>query len=292
MRRATRWAALVLACASVGCSRPAEVPPTDAPPQRIAALQCAAVDVITLLGELDRVVAVEEDCPAPGTEKKVKIRNEDHPGKLAAFNVEALLALKPDGVIAKPDLKQALEGRGLRVLWTPSYVDLENLPGFVEDVGRLVGAPDRAAAALERMRAKQREIAARTAPLPRVRVYYETTGLGWTVGSRSVMHAMIELAGGENVAGGIAKPNVTLTNEAVLAADPEVIVLGPFADTEEQVRARPGWSRLAAVREGRIHRIPADRRYVTLGTPRCVDGCEEMLLPWLHPEAGAAAKGR
>jgi iron complex transport system substrate-binding protein len=289
MRRRLFRVLLALACAAA-CAKPPSPPETT--PTRIVALTAAAVDVVALLGELDRVVAVEEDCCAPGTDGKIKIRNDDHPGKLAAINVESILAVDPDAVIANPALKTALDGRGLRILWAPPYVDMDNLPGFVADIGALVGAPKRAQALLDAMHAKEAAIARRTAGLRPVRVYYETTGLGWTLGRDTVMDAMIRLAGGANAAGGIAKANVTLTAESILAFDPELIVLGPFADTEEEVRARPGWDRLAAVRANRIHRIPIERRHVTLGTPRCVDGCEEMLVPWLHPELLPAAKVR
>jgi iron complex transport system substrate-binding protein len=291
-------ALLVLVCATAaagGCSPASErssAPPGPAAaiPSRIVVLSCGAVDVLTALGELDRVVAVEEDCPAPGTEGKVKIRNDDHPGQVHIVNVESVLALHPDAVIAKDELRPALEGRGVRVVWSPDSVNMDNLAGFVADVGALVGAKDRAAALLGTMRAKEDSIRARAAGLPRVRVYFETTGLGRTVGRGHVMDQMIALAGGTNIAGEDPKANVVLNAEAILAADPDVIVLGAFADKPEEVLARPGWSRLAAVRNGRVHQVPLERRYVTLGTPRCVDGCEEMLLPWLHPEAALGGK--
>jgi cobalamin transport system substrate-binding protein len=289
--------ALVAACAAalVACSRADDAARTSATgpgPHRIVALTCAAVDVITVLGELDRVIAVEEDCPAPGTEGKVKIRNDDHPGRLQAINVESVIALNPDLVVAQPALKGPLEGRGLRILWSPSVVTMQNLEPFVTDVGHALGVEARTQQVLEAMRAKQAAIAQRTAGVKPVRVYYETTALGWTVGRGPVMDDMIRLAGGVNIAGDIDKPTVTLNGEAILAADPEVIVLGPFADPVDQIVLRPGWDRLSAVRNGRIHRIPVERRYVMLGTPRCVDGCEEMLLPWLHPELVAPAKER
>jgi len=283
-----RITAAVFALAALGaCSRAADAPAPAAAaktPHRIVALTCAAVDVINTLGELDRVIAVEEDCPAPGTEKKVRIRNDDHPGRLQAINVESVIALAPDLVIAQPALKAPLEGRGLTILWAPPFVTMRNLDAFVTDVGRALGVEGRAKEVLERMREKEARIAALTASATPVRVYYETTGLGWTVGKGPVMTDMIRLAGGVSIAAEIDKPNVTLNAEAILAADPEVIVLGAFADPVEQVVARPGWDKLSAVRNGRIHRIPVDRRYVMLGTPRCVDGCEELLLPWLHPE--------
>lgn len=286
-------AAALAACSEGGDAQPPQpAAPKPAAPTRIVALTCAAVDVIGTLGEMDRVVAVEEDCPAPGTEGKVKIRNDDHPGKLQAINVESVIALHPDLVIAKPDLREPLEGRGLRILWTPPVVTMGNLEPFVLDIGRALGVEERARQVMSRMHEKQQAIAKLTAGAKPVRVYYETTGLGWTVGKGPVMDDMIRLAGGVNIAGDVEKANVTLNGEAILAADPEVIVLGAFADPEEQVIARPGWDKLSAVRNQRIHRIPLDRRYVMLGTPRCVDGCEEMLLTWLHPELAPAKKDR
>jgi iron complex transport system substrate-binding protein len=261
-------------------------------PRRIVSLSCAATDVVSLLGEMDRLVAVEEDCPCGGTEGKVTIRNEDHAGKLAAFNVESVMALHPDAVIAKPDLREVLSNRGLRVAFTPESPTWESIPALVTTVGALLKMPERAKALLDRMREKEADVRHRTAGLRRVRVYYETTGLGWTVGSTAVMSVMIELAGGENIAKGVEKAGAMITAEAILAADPDVIVLGAFADPIATVSTRPGWDRLAAVRAGRVFHLTPERRGVTLATPRCVDECEAVLLPWLHPEAAAAGGSR
>ena len=257
---------------------------SSGPPTRVVCLSCAAVDIFTALGELDRVIAVEEDCPAPGTEGKLKIRNDDHPGKLAAFNVESVLALHPDAVIAQPDLKEALSNRDLRVVWSPDHYSYDNIHVLPERIGELLGMQDRVRTLLQHMHEKEAQIRARTAQLPKVTVYYETTGVGWTIGNQGVMNAMIELAGGRNIARDIPKANTTITPEAIFAADPEVIVLGAFADTVEEVKARPGWDKLRAVRTNQVYHIPIERRNVAQGTPRCVDECDSMLLPWLHPE--------
>lgn len=275
---------LALLLALAACS-PADVSPADhEPPRRIVALTCNATDVLTVLGALDRVIAVEEDCPAPGTEDKIKIRNDDRAGKAKALNVEAILALRPDLVIAKSSLRELLAPLGVRVLWSPPALNLETMPDFVREVARVIGEAERGERVLACMRVKMDALRLATRGVQRVRVYYEGTGLGRSAGRRSVMHAMIELAGGRNVAEDVDRPGVVLTNEAILAADPEVIVLSPFADPTEEIVRRPGWENLSAVRSGRVHRIPLERRYVMLSTPRCVDGCEEFLLPWFHPD--------
>jgi iron complex transport system substrate-binding protein len=256
------------------------------------ALTCNATDIVALLGELDRVIAVEEDCPAPGTEAKVKIRNDDHAGVQKTLNVEAILALHPDLVIARSSLREVLSPLGMRMLWPPPRMDLESMPGFVRDIAKAVGAETRGEQLLLQMQDLTAALRQRTAGARRVRVYYEATGLGRSAGKLSVVHEMIELAGGSNIAAAVDRPGVVLTNEAILAADPEVIVLSPFADPTDEILARPGWERMTAVRTGRIHRIPLDRRYVLLATPRCVQGCEEFLLPWLHPELVPGQKER
>jgi iron complex transport system substrate-binding protein len=241
---------------------------------------------------MDRVVGVEEDCPIVGTERTTKIRNDDHPGKLAALNVESVLALKPDLVVARPDVRPALDGRGLTILWSPSYTNMANLPDFVRDLGDAIGEPERARDLLSRMQAKRERLEALTAGQPRPRVYYETTGLGWTTGAHTIVDDMITLAGGRNIAGDVKRSTVTLTPEAILQADPEVIILGPFADPPEEVVKRAGWQQLTAVREGRVHRVGLMEQEVTLGCPQCVDGCERLFLPWIHPELAEAGQAR
>ena len=272
--------ALLLAC----CAR--QPAAQLAPPQRIVALTVGAVDTLALLGELGRVVAVEEDCFVPGTELLAKIRNDDHAGPSKALNVESVLALQPDLVIAKEDLRPALGERGVNVLWIPQASDLEAIIGVVESIGVRLCVPEKSRALVARLRASAAEIAARVAGRPRVRVYYEAGRPGRSAGRNTVMDEMIRLAGGVNIAGESPLANPVLSSEAIVAADPEVIVLSPWCEPIETVVTRPGWNRIAAVREGRVHVIPERERQVQYPSPSCVEGCARLLVPWLHPEIG------
>jgi iron complex transport system substrate-binding protein len=274
-------AALLVAASLAACSHP---PPPTGVPERIVCLSCAGTDIFDALGAMDRVVAVEEDCPLPCAANVVKIRNEDHPGKLAAFNVESVLALHPDAVIAQPDLKPALEGRGLRIIWTVDHYTYDNVPDLVIKIGKLLEMPDRAQALLDHMYEKVEEIQAKTKGLPRVKVYFEATDIGTTVGAGGVLDKMIEVAGGINIAHDVQRHWCNLTPEAIFLADPDVIIMGPWAGSVDDVYARPGWERLKAVREKRVYKLEPPNRNVAQGTPRCVDGCEKYLLRWLHPE--------
>lgn len=287
-RSGSRIAALLaLLCAA--CSRgsaPAELSPASTP-RRIVALTVGSVDTLALLGELDRVVAVEEDCFVPGTEQLAHIRNDDHAGPSKALSVESVLALAPDLVIAKEELRGALEGRGVDVLWIPAASDLAAIERIVAEIGARVGVSEKARQLVLELDSHARRIAQRVAGLEPVRVYYEAGRPGRSAGRRTVIDEMIRLAGGVNIAGGEELANPTLSSEAIVAADPQVIVLSPWSDAPADVAARPGWERIAAVRAGRVHRLDERDRKVGYPSPSCVEGCERLLVPWLHPEVAA-----
>ena len=283
-----RVRAIPLLCALLaagGCSRPAGPLPAG-PARRIAALTVGSADTLALLGALDRVVAVEEDCFVPGTEGKVRILNDDHAGPSRALNVEAILALGADAVVAKEDLRPALEGKGLRVLWVPSAMGLADIPPMVTALGDLVGEPERARDLVASLEAARADLERATARLPRVRVYSEVGRQGRSSGRGTLMDALIRLAGGVNIAGEQDLAAPVLTAEAIVAADPEVILLSPWSASPEEVGARPGWSGIAAVRDGRVHRIAEKDRSLMYPSPGCHAGCRTMLLPWIHPEIG------
>lgn len=264
---------------------------TEAIPRRIVALTIGSVDTLARLGELDRIVAVEADCFVPGTEGLVKIRNDDHAGPPRALNVEAVLALNPDLVIAKEDLKPALSDRGVRVMWIPNASDLDSLAGTIGEIGARLHVPEKARALIDSMRAEATAIAQSVAGLPSVKVYYEAGRPGRTIGRDTVIDDMIALAGGVNIAGDQALANPSLSSEAIVAANPDVIVLSPWSDPPAEIMARPGWSSIAAVRDRRVFQIAERDRKVQYPSPSCVEGCAQLFVPWLHPQlAGAATR--
>lgn len=279
-------AVAALALAFAACARAVEpAHANDAAPQRIVALTVGSVDTLALLGELGRVVAVEEDCFVPGTEALAKIRNDDHAGPSKALNVESVLALRPDLVIAKEELRPALADRGVEVLWVPPASDLAAIEALVNRIGARLGVSDKASALVERMQLRSREIRSRVAGLPLVRVYYEAGRPGRTAGRNTVIDAMITLAGGVNIAGGEPLANPVLSSEAIVAADPQLILLSPWSEPPAEVARRPGWERTSAVRAGRIHQLPERERVLQYPSPSCVQACAERLVPWLHPPA-------
>jgi iron complex transport system substrate-binding protein len=116
-------------------------------------------------------------------------------------------------------------------------------------------------------------------------VFYEldaTTDI-YTAADGSFVAEMIELAGGDPITTG-STTDFAISIEKLVAADPEVIVLGDsvYGVTAEAVAARPGWDVMTAVKNGDIRGV--NDLVVTRPGPRLVEGLRELVLA-IHPEA-------
>ena len=159
-------------------------------------------------------------------------------------------------------------------------------------LGRATGHEPAARALVSDMQQRIGVVTARIADVDRgPTVFYELTDDLYTAAPETFIGGMLQLLRAENVAAGATSPFPQLTAEAVLAANPQVVLL---ADGEwvsvESVAKRPGWAGVAAVTSGRIYAIDPD-----LGNrpgPRIVDAIEQMaraIYPERFPEGATAA---
>jgi iron complex transport system substrate-binding protein len=95
---------------------------------------------------------------------------------------------------------------------------------------------------------------------------------------------MLQKAGGQNIVTDSTNPYPQLSQEAVIAKDPEVILLGDDSngtDTPEKIIARPGWSNISAVKNKRVYALNA--ALVSRPGPRAALGVENMAKT-LYPD--------
>jgi len=253
-------------------------------PRRIVSLTPAATETLFAIGAGGRVVAkVEDIAPYPPEANGLPI--------VATFqgvDVEKIVALEADLVIAggksftPPDAIAQLRGLGIPVIVLYAGSIDAALAG-IELVGVAAGASDAAADLVASMRADVDGLAAATAGLPRPRTFYEidATSKIYTVPADSLYAEMLTLAGADPIT---TDDSYEISLEELVAADPEVILLGDDADytTAADVAARPGWSSIRAVRDGKVIPI-ADYVLVTRPGPRLADGLRALIRA-LHPE--------
>ena len=255
------------------------------PPHRLIALAPSVTEVLYALGLGPRMVAVDKNSDYP---KAVGVlpRVADYYG---GPNYEKILQLKPDLIVAAAGITpQAglikLRGLHLAVLVT-NPTTIAGILRSITLVGTATGVPVTAARVTAGLQARiDRVKQALQGIVSRPRVYYEIDTTLYTAGHGSFIDSLISLAGGTNIAAQIHNPYPQLSAEKIIAADPQVILLGDtkFGGSVARVDARPGWSAITAVRMHHVYAFDDD--LASRPGPRIVDGLEAMAR-MLHPAA-------
>lgn len=257
------------------------------PVKGVASLAPSVTEILYAIGAEDNLVAVSNQCDFPLAAKlKPKIGNFNRP------DLERAAELRPGVVLfaeyAREQDLDALENIGITAVVLPAR-DLADLSATIRLVGRIAGREERAnevAAELDRTVAEITAAVAAVAPEDRPDVYVEVDGPSaiYAVGAGSFMGDVVRVAGGRNVFGDRPGPYLRLTDEEIIRADPEVILIDHPFQYKVGVSKRPGWAGIAAVRNGRVY-DGTDYDLVALNraSPRVGQSLREVAR-LLHPE--------
>lgn len=228
-------------------------------PQRIVCLSADTTEIAFALGAGDRVIG------APGTATRPPAaRERARGGGLATLSADRVLALRPDLVLASSDLPRDLVadlvGAGTSVLCTAPR-SLEDVHAAIMLIGGALGCAEAARNIVRDLRDEIAQVREYSRGWPRrPRVYFEAGPDPVVTGPRWVSQ-LVDAAGGRDIfadlRGGRAAETLVVSAEAVVARDPEIILVswrGRELDRAAMAR-RPGWGSIAAVRSGDIHEL-------------------------------------
>ncbi|MEQ8980858.1 MAG: helical backbone metal receptor [Deltaproteobacteria bacterium] len=275
------------AVGAVGADEAPSVPPqwlSAARPkklERIVTVAPALTELLFAIGVGDRVVGVSryDDFPA-------EVKALPKVGGFLDPNVEAIVALRPDLVVANANAGNRAHLERVAKLGVPVYVVPGNTFADIFHANRAVGAvfggaAEKKARALNaELTATVKSLSAKSKGKPRTKtlvIYaYNPMVVG---GPGSFVDHIIEVAGGDNIAkSGSEYP--TYSVEHVLESAPDVIIDATEVATEDPPWTN--WTAVPAVKNGRVHRV-------TMGGlmrpgPRIVEGLKRM-YGYLHPRA-------
>ena len=257
-----------------------------ASPRRIVSLVPSVTELLYAIGAQDALVGVTDFCDYPA-----EARRKPHVGDMISPNLETLVTLKPDLVVATRSGNREEIFDQLTRLGIPVYlvdpITVGDVLRLVSELGQLTGHRDGAVAVEKDLGRRIAAVRERVAGRPHPRVLYVLWPEPLIVpGKGSLVTELIALAGGASVTADQGQGYPRMSLEAAVGRAPEIIILarhgsrvGPAALTQ--------WQRLEslpAIKSGRLYMADGDlmHRY----GPRVVVGLES-LARMIHPEVFA-----
>lgn len=285
-REAHRLAGGVIAIAMFAASAS-----SAAEPMRIVSLAPSVTETVFALGLGDRLVGVSTYCDYPPAAEHI-----DRVGTFLTPNVEAIVAKRPDLVIAVPspgnqDGVESLRRVGLKVVTVdPNTID--EIKQSLITIARLLGHEDRGRGLVAAINRQMETVRARLAGVPprKVLMIVGQTPL-IAVGPGTFQDELIRLARGTNLAAqaGSAWPHLSL--EFVIAAAPEAIIDTTMGN-EERAGAEAAlafWNAFPSIPAVRERRVAGYKAYELLRPGPRIAEAFEMIARFIHPERFAAA---
>ena len=245
------------------------------PARRIVSLAPHITELLFAAGAGDRIVATVAYSNFPEAARKLPRIGDAH-----ALDLERLVGLKPDLVVAwafgsaQPQI-EVLKALGIAV-YQDAPQDLDHIARSIERFGQLAGTGAVAGPAAARLRSRLADLRRRHAGRSEVSVFHQV----WdrplmTVGGRHLISQVLGLCGGRNVFAGLAAPAPHVAFEAVLEADPEVVVsAGEGTPLAAGLGAWLAWPQLRAVARGNLVVVEPD--LISQPVPRLLDGAEQV----------------
>ncbi len=261
--------------------------------QRIIVTNSNIVEILAIMGDTDKIVGAGDAVITNPEIGPLLPENVTNVGRWIAPDIETILQLKPDVLIAysslKPKNADLIASAGIPILYIDCYKP-DTLDQDVRSLGLLTGDPDGADRYLTLYHSVIDEITERLNAAPNLTrriVYAENFHDYHAQGTGSGGDLLIRIAGGtnimENASGGSAP---VVSNEWIVAADPEVIIkISSSTETMDgpaeyqKLISRTGFSHMTAVTSENTWIVSAK---ITYG-PRCFIGALAF-AKILHPD--------
>ena len=253
-----------------------------APASRIVVLMPSDCEILFAIGAGDAIVGRGTYCDYP--EETASI---DSVGSGYELNEEQIIALDPDLVIMTKmghteDQVNGLTDAGITVLVTDAQT-IADTYDCIALLGSVTGRTAEAEAVVEDMKTRLDAIAA-AVKSSGLTVYFETTpleyGYGlWSAGQGNFMDEIGTLCGLQNIFGGVEEAWPMVSEEDVIAADPDLIItinsngMGE-TDAAQVILAREAWQGMKAVQENKVLIVGSDE--FSRPGPRLADAAEEL----------------
>jgi iron complex transport system substrate-binding protein len=246
-----------------------------APARRVISLAPHLTELMFAIGAGDRVVGTVDYADFPEAAKRAP-----RVGDSALLDLERIVAMKPDLLLVWRHGNSPQQLQRLAALKLPTYASeartLADIAHTLRDLGSLAGMGDQAAQRASSFEAAVSALRARYAGRRHLDVFYQIWNAPLiTINGDHLISQVLELCGAHNVFASERLLTPTVTEEAVLLANPDAIVAG-WSDTFGPAPLG-SWRRLGALRAVRRgHLLQVDPDLLHRQSDRVVLGAREL----------------
>ena len=245
------------------------------PARRIISLAPNITELLFAAGAGDAVVGVVDFSDYPPAAKQIQ-NIGDHQN----YDLELILSLRPDLVVAWGSGSSNEKIRKLKSLGLTVFVieprRFEGIANNIEKLGRLAGTDKTARDASDHFRDTYKQLKEKYADKKKLQVFFQIWNQPlMTINGQHLISDVIRLCGGTNVFSGLLSLAPGIDIEAVLASNPDVIVVsGDEESRSKWIDDWYKWSNLKAVKNDHLFLVPAD--LINRQTPRILLGAQQM----------------
>lgn len=243
--------------------------------KRIITLAPHIVEQLFAIGAGERIVGTVSYSDYPEAANEIPLV-----GGYDRFDMETILALKPDLIIGWQSGNSAEQIAQLKSLGITLFLDeprrVDDIPRTIERLGIITGEQQRATEVAQQFRDGFYSLREKFRSKSRVTLFYQL----WhrplmTVNGQQIINDIINQCGGENIFKELSALTPVVSREAVIAADPEVIITSGMKDARPESHDEwLQWGAMQAVSRGHIYAIDPD--IIHRASPRMLKGAETI----------------
>jgi iron complex transport system substrate-binding protein len=245
-----------------------------APAQRVISLAPHVTELAFAAGGGARLIAVDENSDYPAAAKALP-----KAGSFRAIDLERIVAAKPDLLLVWLHGPSARQLEPLRQLGIPLFYSqpkrFANIPSNLRRIGQLLGSSAQAEQAARRFEQDLAALRRQQQGKPKLSVFYQVWDKPlYTLNGQHIVSDAIALCGGINIFARLPVTAPVVTDEAVIAANPQVILSAAMRHNDDLLQR---WQRIpgiAAVQNRQLHQVNGD--LLNRPTPRMIEGTRQL----------------
>lgn len=245
-----------------------------APAQRVISLAPHVTELAFAAGGGARLIAVDDNSDYPEAAKALP-----KAGSFRAIDLERIVAAKPDLLLVWLHGPSARQLEPLRQLGIPLFYSqpkrFADIPSNLRRIGQLLGSSAQAEQAARRFEQDLATLRQQQQGKSKLSVFYQVWDKPlYTLNGQHIVSDAIALCGGSNIFARLPVTAPVVTDEAVIAANPQVILSAAMRHNDDLLKRWQRMPGIAAVQNRQLHQVNGD--LLNRPTPRMIDGTRQL----------------